>query len=66
MSAEAGILARPLQPDHLGTCPHCDQPRALVFVRLERDDRAEWIAVYRCRRCGETAEFAWSHPPGAV
>jgi hypothetical protein len=66
MSGEAGILARPLQPDPDGTCPHCDRRPALVFVRRELDEQHEWIDVYRCRWCEATTEFAWSNPVESV
>lgn len=65
-SGETGILERPPGPGAFDECPHCDRRHALELVRTERDEYQGEIRVYRCRWCGETTEFATSHPPGAL
>ena len=60
------IIAAPLQPGELKTCPHCSQPLAQQFVRTEQHEKLGKVLIYRCRKCEKEVDYLASLPPQVV
>jgi hypothetical protein len=66
MQYNHSFLAEPPKPGIFKTCPRCRARFALQQIARRLDDRAVQINVFRCKKCGETTEFAERHPPDAI
>ncbi|MBC7853215.1 MAG: hypothetical protein IAF94_07250 [Pirellulaceae bacterium] len=60
------IVAAPLQPGQLETCPRCSLPLAQQFVRAEEHESLGKVHVYRCQACKKEVDYLLALPSHAV
>lgn len=56
MFRSTSIIATPLQPGQLKTCPHCLESLSQTFVRTDKHEKLGELRVYRCNKCGKEVE----------
>ena len=60
------ILASPLGPGFLATCPACKKRLSLELLNSRQHPVLKQVETYRCKRCGHEVEFAKELPSQAV